>query len=268
MLALTGVSKDLAIPPENGKKASVVRAGDSNLLNRSNNGMTKSRSLADTVYQELLSRIVAGTYPENTKLPTEAELAEDLGASRPVVRAAIARLRESGLVASRRGSGSFVLKRPTETVVQFAPIESIADIQRYFEYRIMLEGEAAFLAAERASDRDIEKMTVEMKRMDEALETQEHVVEGDFRFHLAICEATDNYFLVSSFQFLADAMHQSMNLAHNLTMRGKTSWQTVVQEEHRRIYMAIRNRERNAARTHMQMHLRNARHRIFEGPNS
>ncbi|WP_172891427.1 FadR/GntR family transcriptional regulator [Cohaesibacter sp. ES.047] len=230
--------------------------------------MSKSRSLADTVYQELLSRIVAGTYPENTKLPTEAELAEDLGASRPVVRAAIARLRESDLVASRRGSGSFVLKRPNEAAAHFAPIESIADIQRYFEYRIMLEGEAAYLAAERASDRDIEKMTVEVKRMDEALETNEDVVEGDFRFHLAICEATDNYFLVSSFQFLADAMHQSMNLAHNLTLRGKRSRQAVVHQEHHRIFLAIRNRERNAARVHMQMHLRNARHRIFKGPSS
>ncbi|WP_316862105.1 GntR family transcriptional regulator, partial [uncultured Cohaesibacter sp.] len=109
---------------------------------------TKSApSLADTVYEALLSRIVAGTYPENSKLPTEAELAEDLGASRPTVRAAIARLRESGLVASRRGSGSFVLKRPDDSFLQFAPIESIADIQRSYEYRIMLEGEAAYFAA-------------------------------------------------------------------------------------------------------------------------
>ncbi|WP_320142924.1 FadR/GntR family transcriptional regulator [uncultured Cohaesibacter sp.] len=228
----------------------------------------KAPSLADAVYEALLSRIVTGVYPENSKLPTEAELAEDLGASRPTVRAAIARLRESGLVASRRGSGSFVLKRPDDSFLQFAPIESIADIQRSYEYRIMLEGEAAYFAAERAGVEHLDKMSIELKRMDDAIETGDMGTGEDYRFHLAICEAADNHFFVSSFQALTEVSLQAMDISRNLSSRSKQARRVIVQEEHHRIFNAIRARDMDAARMRMQEHIRNARRRIFEGPLS
>lgn len=268
MVPLTGKVKDGVIQSHNEEMTGLTRTGGSNLLTRTFGGISKSPSLADAVYEALLSRIVAGTYPENSKLPTEAALAEDLRASRPVVRAAIARLRESGLVASRRGSGSFVLKRPSDSFLQFAPIESIADIQRSYEYRIMLEGEAAYFAAERAGERDLQKMAVELKRMDEAIETRDLAVEEDYRFHLAICEASDNHFIVNSFQSLTDASHQAMNLARNLSVRSKQARRVIVQAEHHHIFNAIQNRDQDAAKLHMQEHIRNARRRVFEGPMS
>lgn len=242
--------------------------GGGNLVTRNFSGMSKSPSLADAVYEALLGRIVAGAYPENSKLPTEAALAEDLHASRPVVRTAIARLREAGLVASRRGSGSFVIKRPNSSFLQFAPIESIADIQRSYEYRIMLEGEAAFFAAERASERDLQKMAIELKRMDEAINTRDLTIEEDYRFHLAICEASDNHFLVSSFQSLTDASHNAMNLARNLSVRSKQARRVIVQAEHHNVFNAIKRRDKESAKGHMQEHIRNARRRMFEGPTS
>ena len=63
-------------------------------------------SRADQVHDRLLADIVAGTYPLQSRLPPEEVLAQTCGVSRPVLRMALARLREDGIITSRRGSGN------------------------------------------------------------------------------------------------------------------------------------------------------------------
>lgn len=63
--------------------------------------------LSEKVYHLLLTRISNGDYQANQKLPTEAVLSQDFGVSRPVLRAAMERLRDEGLIYSRQGAGSF-----------------------------------------------------------------------------------------------------------------------------------------------------------------
>src|ERR671921_242876 len=94
------------------------------------------------IYDGILGSIVSGEFAENARLPSEVELARRFGASRPVVREALARLRDDGLIVSRQGSGSYVRRRPDNAVLQFVPVGSIADIQRCFEFRVGLEGAA------------------------------------------------------------------------------------------------------------------------------
>ncbi|MEQ0561701.1 PLP-dependent aminotransferase family protein [Amycolatopsis sp. NEAU-NG30] len=53
-------------------------------------------------------QVLDGQLPLGTRLPSERELADALGASRTLIGAALDRLRESGFVASRRGSGSWI----------------------------------------------------------------------------------------------------------------------------------------------------------------
>src|ERR671916_1206506 len=111
--------------------------------------------LSAGIYEKLFERIVAGEFPVNARLPSETELARRFGASRPVVREALARLRDDGLIVSRQGSGSYVRRRPDQAVLQFVPVGSIADIQRCFEFRAGLEAAAAALAATRWEDGDL-----------------------------------------------------------------------------------------------------------------
>lgn len=229
---------------------------------------TPVASVAETTYQAIFRRIVSGEYPPNSKLPTEAAFAAELGVSRPTVRAAIARLRESGLVASRRGSGSFVLKRPDAQMLSFAPIESISGLQSCFEYRIMLEGQAAYLAAERAGPEDLERMRQALAAMDRAVAERELMLEEDFAYHLAICAAANNPFFVDSFNSISEASHTVMNLALNLSLRSRAARLQTVQAEHRAIYEAIASGSGEAARHLMQSHITNARNRIFQGPDA
>lgn len=65
-------------------------------------------SATRAVFDALLTEIVRGSYPPETRLPSERDLATQLGASRPTVREALRRLAGWGLVKARRGSGIVV----------------------------------------------------------------------------------------------------------------------------------------------------------------
>ena len=115
------------------------------------------RSLSNRAYEVVLAMIVDGGFEVGSKLPTENVLSQKVEVSRPILRRALKQLREDGVISSRQGSGSYVLRRPEGEVLKFAPVESIADIQRTFEFRAAVEGEAAYIAAQRRSISDLER---------------------------------------------------------------------------------------------------------------
>src|SRR5690606_18552131 len=106
----------------------------------------------DQVYGRILSAIMTGVYPKGARLPSEKQLGETFGVSRPVVRVALSRLQRDGLIESRKGSGSFVLATPPEDLSSVADLAQVARYQRYQEFRLVVEGAAAALAAERRSE--------------------------------------------------------------------------------------------------------------------
>src|SRR3712207_1624180 len=109
-----------------------------------NPGLAPPRRLTEMVHKALWERINRGLYPRNTRLPSERELAIEFDVSRPVIRAALARLREAGLVTSVKGSGTLVLHEPEPRIEATPPGTTIRDLQRCFEFRVLIEGEAAY----------------------------------------------------------------------------------------------------------------------------
>lgn len=88
---------------------------ETSILSKSGAGANRqqesvSLKLSDLVYAKIAESIHSGDYPIDSRLPTENEFAENLGVSRPVVREALARLRNEGVIISRRGSGTYVQK--------------------------------------------------------------------------------------------------------------------------------------------------------------
>lgn len=69
-------------------------------------------SLYRKVAEDIKAAIAAGTYPVNTKLPSESELAERYSVSRGTIRQAFAALRADGVIASRRGARRVVIGGP------------------------------------------------------------------------------------------------------------------------------------------------------------
>ncbi len=226
---------------------------------------TRDRTLADTVYENVLARIVRGDFPVGEKLPTEHELSDEMGVSRPVLRQALKQLREDGVVVSRQGSGSFVRRKPEEAVLDFAPIGSIADIQRTFEFRAAIEGEAAYLAAQRRSERELRQIQLALEELDRCVRTGELGVDADEAFHAAVCAASDNHYFMSARNSMKANILTGLNLTRNLSLTKSQERLAMVQAEHDAIFEAISARDAEAARRAMRSHIENARRRVFEG---
>lgn len=217
------------------------------------------------IYHSIVELIVGGEFAVNDRLPSEMELARRFGASRPVVREALARLRDDGIVVSRQGSGSYVRQRPDTALLRFAPFGSIADIQRCFEYRVGLEGSAAALAAARWDNEDLAEIDATYADLDQCIREGRLGVEADERFHMAVTRATHNSYHVAALIALQPHIGFGMNLTRNLSLLRTDRRLRLVQDEHSAIVEAIRARDEPGARRAMEIHIENARRRMFEG---
>lgn len=221
--------------------------------------------LSGTVYGAIVEFIASGDFALNSRLPSEAELSARFGASRPVVREALARLREDGVIVSRKGSGSYVTRRPDMAVMKFTPVGSLADVQRCFEFRAGLEPAAAALAAERWQDEHLEAIRAALEALEDCLQRGVLGADEDNRFHEAVAEATRNQYHVSVQRSLRPHIAIGMNVTRNLSLMRTEARIRTVQDEHVAIFEAIRRRDAAGARAAMETHVLAARRRMFEG---
>ena len=222
-------------------------------------------ALNDRVYDYIVSQILVGAFALNARLPTEMQLAERLSVSRPVVRQALRRLKDDGLVTSRQGAGTFVVRRPAHQVFSFADVGSVADIQKCFVFRIALEGEAAALAAAEHDRAALGHLEQAMGGLARSLTDGTGGIDEDIAFHQAVAAATDNRFFLSTMVAITSQIRVGIGLNRSLTLEQPVSRRVAVQQEHQDVFDAIARRDSAEARRSMQRHLDNARLRIFEG---
>ena len=220
--------------------------------------------LADRIYHLLYSRIANGNYAVNKKLPSEKALADEFGVSRPVLRAALERLRDQGLIHSRQGAGSYV-REVRATPLGFARVETIADIQRCYEFRICIEATAARLAATRRSPGAVAEIQTALSLMDAATDSLTHREDADFAFHLAIAKAANNQYFEASMRALREHIYVGMKLHGQSLMTGGAKGLRDVFEEHSAIFAAIRDGDGDTAERLMRGHLAHSRDRLFGG---
>lgn len=230
-----------------------------------NDGNMRDRTLSDRAYENILAKIMDGDIPVGGKLPTEQVLCNEFGISRPVLRQALKQLREDDVIVSRQGSGSFVKRRPEGAVRDFAPVGSIADIQRTFEFRAAIEGEAAFFAAQRRTDANLSEMRNALEELDRCIKEGELGVAADEAFHVAVCNAADNKYFAAARSSMQSNILTGMNLTRNLSLTKPQTRMRLVQSEHYQIFDAINRSAPESARKAMRDHVENARKRIFEG---
>ncbi len=224
-----------------------------------------SRSLSDRVYEEIYRRISCNEWQQGSRLPTEIELAEQFGVSRTVLREALLRLRIDGLITSRPGAGSFVTGKPSRTVFDFTRPGSIADIQRCYEFRVGVEGEAAFLAAERRSRQRIEEIERTLEAMDACIKRNDLGAQEDIGFHLAVARATENDYYAKTIEMATHAIMVGMKVASALSPLPPAERLMLAYTEHMGIFEAIRAGDKEAARTRMRAHIDSSRRRVFVG---
>ena len=220
--------------------------------------------LADVLYGQLLMRIVNGDVAEGDRLPSEAEIGKMFGASRPVVRQALMQLQLDGLVYARKGAGTFVRMRPPARLNDFVEPADVASYLRSFELRTAVESEAARLAALRRTRSHLKAIKDAARALEDAITRKETGHEHDFRFHMAIAEATDNELFVRVLEELADTMHCSMAMGLSLTRTGSDLRRRQVLREHWQIADAIATQDADAASLYMRFHLLQTRTRTTD----
>ena len=230
-----------------------------------------SRRLGDDLYDALVGLIDRGDLIDGGRLPAENEIAQRFGVSRPIVRETLSRLRDEGLIMSRRGSGSYVKKTAAHIElaarIGFGPISSLEQITKCYAFRIAVEGEAACHAASNRSEADLAAMREGLSGLDDVIQARLVGGDVDFLFHMAVTRASGNEWFVSAISAMRQQIEFTIDLARTLSMSRSTAHIEGVQTEHVMIYKAIEAGEPEAAKAAMRLHLGNACDRIFKGPD-
>ena len=227
-------------------------------------GARQRKSLADVVFERMHRSIKSGAYAPDERLPTEHDLAAEFQVSRPVVREALKKLRDQRLIYSRQGAGSFVAQLGVKEPLGFGALESLADLKRCYEFRMVIEPANAAAAAERRTETDLDAMRHALEVMRDATDRRRHREDADFEFHLAIAQATQNHYFATAMEALKDHIAVGMQF-HGLSLKRTTDGLAHVYREHSAIFTAIADRDGVAARSLMWTHLSGSRDRLFEG---
>ncbi|OWT80384.1 MULTISPECIES: FadR/GntR family transcriptional regulator [unclassified Achromobacter] len=221
-------------------------------------------------YDKILQIIRDTGMFEGARLPSELEMATLFGISRPVIRQALSRLEQAGVVDIRWGAGTYVRRSAgaEPACALFSEVRSLEDVRYTFEIRRGIESEIAYLAAERADDRDRELILRAHEELTAALSSLSSSQELDVAFHFTIATACHNPFyeklmLATRTPILRCAAISKMLLAESdLPRRSKT-----IMAEHQRIVDAIMARDAAAARDATRTHIDNAFLRVSQGTN-
>ena len=158
----------------------------------------KPKRISDEIYFQIRDLILNGELKPGQKLPPERELAESMSVSRPSLREALNKLVAQGYLEQVQGGGTYV-KSITATSIDNAIEEFVKRDEAIFdlmEVRKILETWAAYAAAERATDKEINNMFEFLEEMRIAKEHGHIGYISDTNFHFAISHATHNVLLV------------------------------------------------------------------------
>jgi GntR family transcriptional repressor for pyruvate dehydrogenase complex len=167
------------------------------------------------VSDHLERMILSGELPENSRLPSEKELGIRFGVSRNAIREALKSLEERGLVRVENGRGAYVTSPSTE-VVRGAIARYVQSrltpetIEEFYQFREVLEGAAARIAAMRADEHDVQLLSSALAMMEANEGDVEKWMKGDIMFHRALIGATHNPFLMAVLEPVIDRLREAI----------------------------------------------------------
>ena len=208
--------------------------------------MTAKR-LYHSVAEQIVTMIQDGTFPPNSRLPGERELAEQLNVSRVTVREAAIFLQAQGIIQVRTGSGAYV-RDPSHHSGSLPNVSAF----ELTEARTLFESEAAALAARDISD---ETLSILEGYLQKLRSSDEEAQLADREFHRTIASASGNA-----------AVRYVVEMLWRIRMESKQVrevYDAVCHDdadereaEHREILDALRARDPAAARNAMREHFR------------
>lgn len=213
----------------------------------------ESGSRTDRVIAVLTELITSGRLGSGDFLPSEAELCKQLGVSRSTVRMALRTLETRGLVLTRQGVGVQVTDRTRQAVtdsIELMLLRGGAGPRDMLEVRLMLECQGAALAAQRATDNDLEAIASAIADLHDRPKAVTETVEADLRFHLSVAEASKNAVLVALAHAIRGLLRDTIAATWQVDDRADERLQ-----DHADVLTAVIARDSVAAEAAMRAHL-------------
>lgn len=210
-------------------------------------------SISEEIAKQIMDLIASGDLEPGQRLPSERELCEQFGASRPTLREALRCLSIVGVLNARVGEGTSVAAdggKFLRKIMEWRLITENHDIQNLLKVRIALEGESAANAAICATPDDIDTLRRLLAGMKQRMKDEAEFAVFDLKFHIAIAGASGNSLLSDLISVIRSQLARALSRVLELPNAVPLSY-----KEHAAILQAIERRDSEAARAAMHAHL-------------
>ena len=214
------------------------------------------RKVSDEVVEQIKKAILEGKLKPGDKLPPERELVKDLGVSRVSLREALNSLEGMGFVETRQG-GSFVrsvvadrIKDPLNLMIK----ENVNQVFDLIEVRKGIETWAAYHAANRATQEDIETLAEIVEAMKGELDENRPSHKSDADFHLAVSQASHNTIQAHLMFTIYALLEEYLRFLNEKTLSNQEVRERLYQQ-HLRLFHAIKSGDAAAAQKEVTEHL-------------
>lgn len=221
----------------------------------------KLPSLPEVVFKEVQRLIADGELQPGDRLPSETELAERFGIGRSSIREAMRALQLLGAIEVIQGKGTFVRDAGIlPLMIDWTRITEIGVISEVMEARQFLEVLLAQLAAERATDEDIEALRNALQHSRATISDLETNIQAGVDFHVALADAAHNQILALMYRTIRDLY---LETARQTRITPEVARQRL--EDHERILQGVMDRSPETVAQVMREHLEKARRILTTG---
>lgn len=214
----------------------------------------RRKRVSESIVEQLTELIFDGTWMPGQRIPSERELSESLDVGRTSVREALRILETMGYLEIRIGDGGYVREGvllPFNINSFIKLVQANEHLDDLMEARELIEQQIAFIAADSATQKDIQELSRIVDQHAQVIEAGDPGLEQDLQFHLHVAMATGNRVLFELQQILLQRLKGPI---HKLLCEPGRSRLSV--RQHRKVIEAIESRDPVEARRRMVEHLR------------
>jgi len=212
----------------------------------------KRNRLSEEIVDQIEKLVLNRQLQVGDPLPSERDLARELQVSRQALREGMRILAQKGLVQVFPGRGTFVAQPSANFLSDslYAYLRLNPHLVRDFlEARLVIETEAAALAAERAPEEHLIAMKKAVDDMETYVSDRDHWIDADLAFHTELARATGNQVILLLITSLRGALRESIRYFSTVPHIVSASV-----ELHRNVYKAVAARQVEASRRAMHEH--------------
>lgn len=230
----------------------------------------KQNKVSDIIIEQIKNLISDGTLKPGELLPSERDLAETFGVSRPPVREAINALTALGLLEKHHGKGTMVksvLQDNFNSALSSLVLNDTNKVLELIEVRKSIECWTAYFSAQRRTDEDIIALNAIVDKMKVSYMNDLPSKTDDADLHLCIAKSTQNTMWLHMMHTIIDVLHRFLDLVWD-HMYLSFDDRRMLLDQHVEIVEAIKNKQPQQAYDAMLKHLTYAEQKSVRFLNS